>query len=253
MSFVFNPFIPRAYKITVNDGGAIAIQQPVAYKLVVPQQGPQGVAGPGGETSIAAWGIINADGSIGDHEGDFTVEHNDTGIYQITLTTPPDKMACVVTVNNATPFISTVQIVSSIVTVNIFDYESSFGLADQPFYFIVTGGVVSTFDGLSLIDAPDDVTMEANKAYRPSKVTQCLLALPDNASLGTRIAIYGYGLGGWKVTQRDGEQIQLAGSQNETTAGAGGFLESAQSNDVAEFINIADKTWLVKTFGCSFS
>lgn len=104
--------------------------------------------------------------------------------------------------------------------------------------------------GMTWNDAPVDVTMSPSNGYRPSNASsRVLLALPANPAFGTVVEVRGYGLGGWRVTQRIGEQISIEGSQNQTTAGISGYIQSDNTDDRVELIFFS--SWQATTYGCS--
>jgi hypothetical protein len=107
------------------------------------------------------------------------------------------------------------------------------------------------------VDATDDLVMASWTTYKaddPDDVVLFNLPLDASSNVGDQILILGYGLGGWKIAQRLGEQILISGSISgqATTAGTGGYLYSTHANDDAILFKIAPNVWKAQTYGCNW-
>lgn len=68
--------------------------------------------------------------------------------------------------------------------------------------------------------------------------------LPMICAQGEEIAISGFSLGGWRMTQNSGQQIIFGNTQ--TTLGVGGYLESTSRGDQLSLLCVtANLTWVV--------
>jgi hypothetical protein len=105
------------------------------------------------------------------------------------------------------------------------------------------------------VDATDDVTMAKNTVYRANDPDdRVLFSLPVTANFGDApITILGYNLGGWKIIQRDGEQITISGDVNATTTGTAGYIQSVNVNDSITLYPMGAGIYDAMLNGCTFN
>lgn len=84
-------------------------------------------------------------------------------------------------------------------------------------------------------------TLQANKAYWYSGLALGVMALPPSPELGDRLIIQRIGPANWRLTQRDGEQIQVF--DLFTTLGEAGRLESVDQGSSVE-ISFNGEVWV---------
>lgn len=94
-------------------------------------------------------------------------------------------------------------------------------------------------------------SMAVDNGYGANNASRVVFTLPDTAAFGKIVAVQGIGTGGWRVGQNAGEQIIYdsggVDGYDETTVGTGGYIESTDQYDSAEFMCIvANTTWVVR-------
>jgi hypothetical protein len=77
-----------------------------------------------------------------------------------------------------------------------------------------------------------------NTFYLTNNAGQVTITMPATAAVGDEVAVIGKGSGGWKIAQNAGQTIYF-GDQN-TTAGAGGYLESTNRRDCVSLVCVTD-------------
>jgi hypothetical protein len=89
-------------------------------------------------------------------------------------------------------------------------------------------------------------TMAPGQAYIANNAGLLTFTLPTTASVGTEIAVSGFGAGGWLIAQNAGQTIHFGNT--DTTAGAGGSLASTNRYDQIDLLCVvADSEWVVLT------
>lgn len=87
----------------------------------------------------------------------------------------------------------------------------------------------------------ESVVAVPNTAYIIQSNLFTTLLLPETATLGDRIAVIDQGAGGWRIAQREGQQIVCG--VNATESGITGRLDSIEPNSVAEIVFVGSNTW----------
>ncbi len=83
-----------------------------------------------------------------------------------------------------------------------------------------------------------------NEGFIINNASQVSMLLPATAALGSVISIQGYGAGGWKITQNDGQNIQIGGVSS--TVGTGGSVASVNRHNSLTLVCVVPNT----TFSC---
>ncbi len=78
--------------------------------------------------------------------------------------------------------------------------------------------------------------MITDNGYVANNSAQVNLTLPLVADFGQEIKVMGFGTGGWRISQRAGQNIIFGNVQ--TTVGAGGSLESTLPSDLVQLLCI---------------
>ncbi len=87
-------------------------------------------------------------------------------------------------------------------------------------------------------------TMAPDAGYMTDNAGLVTLTLPSVAAFGTLQYVQGFGVGGWKVAQNSGQNIQFGSSA--TTTGTGGYIASTgQYDSMVLFCAVANTTWTV--------
>ena len=88
------------------------------------------------------------------------------------------------------------------------------------------------------------VAMAVNNGYITNNAALVTATLPATAAVGDVVRVAGKGAGGWRVAQNAGQTIHF-GNQ-DTTTGAGGYLEFTNRYDSVELLCITANTdWVV--------
>lgn len=86
--------------------------------------------------------------------------------------------------------------------------------------------------------------MSVNNGYIANNAGLVTLTMPATAAIGDCVQVVGKGTGGWRIAQNAGQTIHFA--NNDTTAGAGGRLDSTGQYDTVELVCITANTdWAV--------
>jgi hypothetical protein len=87
--------------------------------------------------------------------------------------------------------------------------------------------------------------MSINNGYVANRAGLVTLTLPASSGFGSKISVTGINTAvGWRIAQGAGQQIYFGTTQ--TTAGAGGYLESTNIRDTVDLICVVqDLTWNV--------
>jgi hypothetical protein len=96
--------------------------------------------------------------------------------------------------------------------------------------------ITKTVDWSEVTDTT--VSSSVDIGYVMNNSSQVVLTLPSNPEVGQIIFVIGKGSGGWKIAQNAGQTIYF-GDQN-TTAGAGGYLESTNRRDCVSLVCVTD-------------
>jgi len=148
------------------------------------------------------------------------------------------------------------------------DFNSSSNIVNDKNVFITTGSTQSntlwtdTFTGsmvvgttvinFSLFSLNPNITftwnvvsgtsqdIHENNGYIPTNVSQTVFTLPLTADVGDSFKVYGYGSGGWKISQNSGQSIHLGSSSS--SVGVLGYLESTNRYDNLEITCIVVNT-----------
>ena len=117
---------------------------------------------------------------------------------------------------------------------------------------LIEGNEAGPAGGLTWLDADADRTLASGCAFRATNAAATVnLALPAAASAGAIIEVYGYGLGGFKITVPAGQSIHTAGTPNETASDGSGYIASVNQFDMVRLRCIVDNTdWVAEIFGC---
>jgi len=115
--------------------------------------------------------------------------------------------------------------------------------------FTGTGGMVITNGANSItlafnqttVEATTSQTMSQNTTYVTNSSSLVTLTLPASPTVGQLIYIIGLGTGGWRVSQNSGQQIIIGSSR--TTAGTGGYIQSANYTDGIILLAHSTSTW----------
>lgn len=84
--------------------------------------------------------------------------------------------------------------------------------------------------------------MAINTTYQPNNVGLVTLTLPATSAAGDRIAIAGFGAGGWTIAQNAGQNIQIGSTSS--TVGVGGSVSSTNRYDsIALVCSVANTSW----------
>ena len=84
------------------------------------------------------------------------------------------------------------------------------------------------------------LSMASNNGYILNNPSLLTAMLPSSSSVGDIVWIVGKGVGGWRIAQNSGQTIHF-GSQ-DTTAGAGGSLDSTNQYDAIQLLCTAANT-----------
>jgi hypothetical protein len=86
-----------------------------------------------------------------------------------------------------------------------------------------------------------DTDLVPGNGYICASESRILLTLPSTANVNSRISIYTVGIGGWKIQQQEGGQIQVG--HLFTTYGALGYIESLYVGDYLPLV-FANNMWI---------